>query len=89
MNDTPHDVQHQEPKEEQRLYCGDCMFCEPGPNTAHDVFSRVCYRNPPVALAVMTQKGLAVISVRPEIRPDTWACGEFSDEDATPPETVS
>lgn len=57
--------------------CGDCIHCQPGPDTKNDVMSRVCYRNPPTAFGVLTQGGIAVMSVRPQIRVDTFACGEY------------
>ncbi len=66
------------------LTCSDCIYCQPGPNTQKDVLSRVCYRNPPTALAILTQQGVAVLSVRPEIRVDTLACGEFETEEDDP-----
>ena len=61
--------------------CGDCIHCQPGPRTQEDILSRVCYRNPPTAFGVLTQQGIAVMSVRPEIRIDTFACGEYEPED--------
>lgn len=61
------------------LACGDCIHCQPGPNTKNDVLSRVCYRHPPVPALIGTEKGPAVISIRAEIRVDTFACGEYDD----------
>lgn len=57
--------------------CGDCVHCQPGPRTKDDIMSRACYRFPPTTLGVLTQQGIAIMSVRPEIRVDTIACGEF------------
>lgn len=65
--------------------CGDCVHCMPGPNTANDILSRNCYRYPPTPLLAMSPQGPAVVSVRPEIRVETIACGEFeSVEDDAP-----
>jgi len=61
--------------------CGDCVHCGAGPNIRVDVLSRVCYRHPPTALGVVTAQGLVVASVRPEIRLDTPACGEYEEPD--------
>lgn len=72
------------PKEELPLVfvCGDCVHCQPGPNTKNNVLSRSCFRNPPTAVAILTQQGIAVMSVRPEVNADTPACGEYeTDED--------
>ena len=64
------------------LLCGDCVHCRPGPDTKNDVLSRCCYRMPPVPMFVNTPNGPGLASVRPAIRVDTWACGEFeTDED--------
>ena len=57
--------------------CGNCIHCQHGPNTQRDIMSRACYRHPPTAFGVLTQQGIAVMSVRPEIRVDTFACGEY------------
>lgn len=66
--------------------CGDCIHCQAGPDTQHDVLARLCYRNPPTAFGILTQQGVAVMSVRPQVRVDTLACGEFEpEEDEQPP----
>lgn len=70
------------PEVTQPFVCGDCVHCQPGPRTQEDILSRACYRNPPTAFGVLTQQGIAVMSVRPEIRIDTFACGEFETDDA-------
>lgn len=67
------------------LVCGDCIHCQPGPNTQNDVLSRVCYRFPPVPMLVGTNQGPAVMSVRAEIRVDTPACGEWEEPDEVAP----
>lgn len=72
MNDKIPDALHE-------TTCGTCVYCQPGPRTKEDVLSRVCYRHPPTAIGVMTNQGIIVASVRPEIRPDTVACGEYDD----------
>lgn len=69
MNDTP--------SNDGPAVCGDCIYCRESPNTQNDILSRCCYRNPPSAMLAQTPKGTAVISIRPEIRVDTWACGEY------------
>ena len=66
--------------------CGDCVHCQPGPRTKEDIMSRACYRFPPTAFGVLTQQGIAVMSVRPEIRVDTIACGEFETADEEEPQ---
>lgn len=63
-----------------QLVCGDCMFCMPGPDTQSDILSRACYRMPPVPMLAQTSQGVGLVSVRPLIRVDTWACGEFDDK---------
>lgn len=67
--------------EAKPIVCGDCIHCHPGPKTQSDVFARVCHRHPPKTFGVMTQQGFAVVSARPEIRTDTFACGEYETED--------
>ncbi len=57
-----------------------------GPNTPNDIMSRNCYRFPPVPLLTqMPGKGVVMVSVRPEIRVETPACGEYE----TPENEVS
>lgn len=65
--------------EKPAAICGACVYCLPGPKTKEDVFSRLCFRNPPTAVGAVMPQGLAVMSVRPEIRIETPACGEFED----------
>lgn len=80
MNDfQPTDVPHVnvEDVDDKPPVCGDCIYCREGPNTQNDIFSRCCYRNPPIPALVQTSKGPAIMSIRPEIRVDTWACGEY------------
>lgn len=69
------------PPEQIGMVCGNCVHCLPGPQTKGDVLARNCYRYPPTAFGVLTQQGVAVMAVRPEIRVDTPACGEFETED--------
>lgn len=57
--------------------CGDCVHCAAGPNTANDIMSRNCYRMPPVPVLAQIKGQMGVISIRPEIRVETPACGEF------------
>ena len=65
--------------------CGDCVHCKPGPKTQEDVLARVCYRNPPSVVGVLTAQGIAIVSARGEIRVDSYACGEYEEpEDETP-----
>lgn len=86
-NDTPQLSHAKEP------VCGDCVHCMPGPNTKDDILSRNCYRYPPVPhMAEIPGKGIVVISVRPEIRVETIACGEFEtaeDDDVPSPGLTS
>lgn len=81
-NDTNNDLSHE--KLDVVLTCSDCIYCREGPSTHHDILSRCCYRNPPIPTLVQTPKGPAIMSIRPEIRVDTWACGEYDPgEDAS------
>ncbi len=78
MNDAANnDLSHAKPADDGKLKCGDCIYCEPGPDTQNDILSRCCYRMPPVPMLAPTPKGPGVVTVRPLIRVDTWACGEF------------
>lgn len=81
------EVSHAKPDE---LTCGDCIYCREGPRTKDDIFARVCYRNPPTLVGGVTNQGMAIVTARPEIRTDTWACGEFdTDEDDGMPSVVT
>lgn len=76
MNNAPQELSHAKVSSEP--VCGDCVYARPGPNTKDNVLSRSCFFHPPTALtAAIPGRGLAIMSVRPEVQTDTWACGQF------------
>jgi hypothetical protein len=87
MNDTPPDAPTNEElshAKDGQPVCGDCVHCLPGPDTQNDIMARACYRFPPIPLLAPTNKGPGLASVRPLIRVDTWACGEYETEEDAP-----
>jgi hypothetical protein len=77
---TPDEVSHAKPAD---FTCGDCVHCLPGPNTQQDVMSRNCYRYPPIPYMAQVAPGqIGVVALRPEIRVETIACGEYEEDAA-------
>lgn len=58
--------------------CKDCVYNHLAINAAKEVI-RNCVRYPPTALAVATERGIAVMCNYPPIDNNTVACGEWDD----------